>query len=59
LAYTIFLGGNPISRLSTKQKTMAQSSTGTEYRAIAIEIIWQSHLLIELHIPLHSPPKQL
>ena len=52
-AYVIFLGANPISWSSTKQRTVARSSTEAEYRAIAsatAEIEWIKYLLHELGI---------
>ena len=58
-AYLIYLGGNPISWLSRKQRTVARSSTEAEYRAVATttaEIMWITNLLSELHIPLTKPP---
>lgn len=58
-AYLIYLGGNPISWLSRKQRTVARSSTEAEYRAVATataEIMWITNLLSELHIPLSKPP---
>ncbi|GAU16981.1 hypothetical protein TSUD_37390 [Trifolium subterraneum] len=58
-AYLIYLGGNPVSWLSRKQRTVARSSTEAEYRAVATttaEIMWISNLLSELHIPLLKPP---
>lgn len=42
-AYMIFLGDNPISWSSRKQRSVARSSTETEYRAIATiaaELAW-------------------
>jgi hypothetical protein len=61
-AYIIFLGGNPISWLSKKQKTVARSSTEAEYRAVATstaEVMWLNNLLGELGIATHAPPKIL
>jgi len=58
-AYLIYLGGNPISWLSRKQRTVARSSIEAEYRAVATttaEIMWITNLLSELHIPLSKPP---
>jgi hypothetical protein len=58
-AYLIFFGGNPISWLSRKQRTVARSSTEAEYRAVATttaEIMWLTNLLHELHIPVSKPP---
>ena len=34
-AYVIYLGGNPVSWKSSKQRTVARSSIETEYKAIA------------------------
>lgn len=61
-AYIIFFGGNPISWLSRKQRTVARSSTEAEYRAVATattEIMWLQNLLHELRIPIHDPPRLL
>ena len=49
-AFLIFLGTNPISWSSTKQRTVARSSTKVEYRAIAAELQWVKSLLSELLI---------
>ncbi|CAJ2670693.1 unnamed protein product [Trifolium pratense] len=61
-AYIIFFGGNPVSWLSKKQKTVARSSTEAEYRAVATstaEIMWLTNLLGELGISSLAPPKLL
>lgn len=50
-AFVIFLGGNPISWSSRKQRSVARSSTEAEYRAVATtaaELAWVYSLLIEL-----------
>ena len=55
----MFLGSNPISWHSTKQRTVAYSFTEAEYRAIAsaaAEIQWIKSLLKELCISLFSIP---
>ncbi|KAG6467926.1 hypothetical protein ZIOFF_072491 [Zingiber officinale] len=54
-AFIIFLGTNPVSWKSTKQRTVAHSSTEAEYRAIASTeckfLPWYniSHLAIDYH----------
>lgn len=58
-AYIIFFGGNPISWLSRKQRTIARSSTEAEYHVVATttaELMWLQNLLHELKIPMVAPP---
>ena len=55
-AYIVYLGRNPISWSSKKQRTLAQSSTEVEYRSIAniaAELNWICSLLTKpgVHIP--------
>ncbi|RVX10738.1 Retrovirus-related Pol polyprotein from transposon RE2 [Vitis vinifera] len=58
-AYISFLGTNPISWSSKKQRAVARSSTEAEYRALAnaaSETVWLNSLLHELRFPLKVPP---
>ncbi|KAL9287499.1 putative RNA-directed DNA polymerase [Arabidopsis thaliana] len=58
-AYIIYLGGNPISWTSKKQRGVARSSTEAEYRAVAnagSELRWLISLLTELGVPLLITP---
>ncbi|XP_048134074.1 disease resistance protein RPV1-like [Rhodamnia argentea] len=57
--FIIYIGANPISWSSRKQKSIARSSTEAEYRAIATtsaEILWVQNLLQELAIHSTQPP---
>lgn len=57
-AYIIYLGGNPISWLSKRQRTVARSSTEAEYRSVAqaaAEVMWLINLLGELGIKPQTP----
>jgi hypothetical protein len=57
-AYIIYFGGNPVSWLSKRQKTVARSSTEVEYRSAAnttAEIMWLLNLLSELGVPSQVP----
>ncbi|OIT34754.1 retrovirus-related pol polyprotein from transposon tnt 1-94, partial [Nicotiana attenuata] len=59
LGYILYLGQNPISWSSKKQRTVARSSTEAEYRAIAsalAEVNWVQKLLAELHVQLPDAP---
>lgn len=50
-AYIVYIGKNPISWCSRKQKTRARSSTEAEYRAVAAttaDILWVKNILQEL-----------
>ena len=52
-AFLIFLDANPISWSSTKQRTIARSSTEAEYRAITVataELQWVKSLLSKLFV---------
>ena len=61
-AYISFLGVNPISWSSKKQRAVARSSTEAEYRALAnaaSETSWLLSLFKELGLPLFGQPKLL
>jgi histone deacetylase 1/2 len=58
-AYIVYIGRNPISWSSKKQRTVARSSTEAEYRSVAAtaaELNWISSLLTELRIALPQTP---
>ncbi|KAL8148508.1 hypothetical protein AgCh_005759 [Apium graveolens] len=57
--YIIYLGLNPISWKSSKQKSVSRSSSQAEYKAMAnaaSELLWIKNLLHELSIHLSSIP---
>lgn len=58
-AYIVYLGTNPISWSSRKQKTRARSSTEAEYRAVAstaAELLWLKNLFTELKLSISTQP---
>lgn len=58
-AYIVYLGHNPISWSSKKQRTVARSSTEAEYRSVAAtaaELRWICSLLTELGITIPHQP---
>ena len=61
-AYISFIGVNPISWSSKKQRAVARSSTKAKYRALAnaaSETLWFLSLFKELGLPLSRQPKLL
>jgi hypothetical protein len=61
-AYISFLGSNPISWSSKKQRAVACSSTKAEYRALAnaaSETMWLSTIFKELQFPIKESPQLL
>jgi len=57
--YLVFFGYTPMSWKSSKQHTVAHSSTEAEYKALVdgiAEVIWLQYLLIDLQVPSVSSP---
>ena len=60
--YISFLGSNPISWSSKKQRAVARSTTEAEYRALAnaaSETMWLSTILKEIAFPVTKSPQLL
>ncbi|KAJ9555883.1 hypothetical protein OSB04_010497 [Centaurea solstitialis] len=58
-AYIVYLGQNPISWSSKKQRSVSRSSTEAEYRAIAqaaSELAWLGNIMLELGISSTTTP---
>lgn len=59
MGYVVFIGRNPITWCSKKQKSIAKSSTEAEYRAISSttgELMWVQNLLMEMGVRLTDIP---
>ncbi len=57
--YVFMLGSTAITWKSTKQQTVALSSTEAEYMALGDavkEVLWLSQLMVHIGLKLHSPP---
>lgn len=53
----VYLGSNPTSWSSQKQRTRARSSTEAEYRVVnstIVEILWLQNMFLELNLHLNS-----
>lgn len=59
MGHIVFLGKNPITWMSKKQRSVARSSTEAEYRAVAnttAELMWVKNLLSELGVTINHTP---
>ncbi|XP_068645126.1 uncharacterized mitochondrial protein AtMg00810-like [Aristolochia californica] len=57
--YSIYLGDNLVSWSAKKQPTVSRSSCESEYRALALtaaELLWLTHLLRDLQVPIPKRP---
>lgn len=57
--YSIYLGNNLVSWSAKKQPTVSRSSCESEYRALATtaaELLWVTHLLHDLKVPISQQP---
>ena len=57
--YSIYLGNNLVSWSAKKQPTVSRSSRESEYRALATtaaELLWVTHLLHDLKVPISQQP---
>ena len=57
--YSIYLGNNLVSWSAKKQPTVSRSSCESEYRALAMtaaELLWLTHLLHDLKVPIPQQP---
>ncbi|XP_068644640.1 secreted RxLR effector protein 161-like [Aristolochia californica] len=57
--YSIYAGNNLVSWSARKQPTVSHSSCESEYRALAMttaELLWLTHLLYDLKVPVPQPP---
>ena len=59
MGHVIFIGRNPITWCSKKQRSIAKSSTEAEYRAVSSttsELMWVENLLTEMGVTLTTTP---
>ena len=57
--YSIYLGNNLVSWSAKKQPTVSRSSCESEYHALAMtaaELLWLTHLLHDLKVPIPQQP---
>lgn len=58
LTFVIYFGGNSVSWLSKRQRTVARSSPEAEYHSVAnaaAEVMWLTNLLSGLHVKTPAP----